>query len=83
MNNLKCNTYQLKNLRITKAQTLPSIALIAAEAPSFDVKVTKPNPLDLPVSRSVITRAERTKKQLVNGILHLIIICYTAPYRNK
>lgn len=51
----------LVNFRITKAWTLPSIALIAAEASSLDVKVTKPNPLDLPVSRSVMTRAERHK----------------------
>lgn len=42
---------------LSRVCTFPSKPLMAAEASSVDVKVTNPNPLDLPVSLSMITRA--------------------------
>lgn len=46
-----------KKSKLNYQCTFPSMPLMAAEASSLDVKVTNPNPLDLPVSLSMITLA--------------------------
>lgn len=47
--------------------TFPSSAAIAAEASSPEVKLTKPKPLDLPVSRSMMTLAAKEKETEISG----------------